>query len=256
MQEEMICTKPSGNVLKCGYNHVYGTDCMEILKKLPDESIDLIIADPPYYRMKGSFDFVFRSESEYLEWCLSWVSESCRVLKPTGAFYCWGSGLMIDKLSVLVLDQFDWIKRNLIIWNYKTGRPSKAAYRNETELLWFYSKALHRINIDEVRIAYSKGCERDKRKNPKGKTCGNVWEFSRIMPNYKEWTGHPTQKPEKLAERILLASSKPGNLVLIPFAGSGTEIEACIRTGRNWIATEKEEKYIQEYIIPRIRLIV
>ena len=83
-----------------------------------------------------------------------------------------------------------------------------------------------------------------------------MWEFSRIMPNYKEWTGHPTQKPEKLAERILLASSKPGDLVLIPFAGSGTEIEACIRTGRNWLAAEKEEKYIQEFILPRIQSVV
>ena len=147
---------------------------------------------------------------------------------------------MIDKLSVLVLDRFDWTKRNLIVWNYKTGRPAKTAYRNETELLWFYSK----------------GGEKDKRKNPKGKSCGNVWEFSRIMPNYKEWTGHPTQKPEKLAERILLASSRPGDLVLIPFAGSGTEIEACIRTGRNWLAAEKEKQYIQEFILPRIQTVV
>lgn len=254
--EEASSVIQSGQVWKRGGNHLYGMDCMDILPKLPGESIDLIIADPPYYRMKGSFDFVFRSEKEYLEWCSLWVAECCRVLKPTGAFYCWGSCLMIDKLSVLVLERFDWTKRNLIVWNYKTGRPAKTAYRNETELLWFYSKELHTLNLDEIRIAYSKGSEKDKRKNPKGKSCGNVWEFSRIMPNYKEWTGHPTQKPEKLAERILLASSKPGDLVLIPFAGSGTEIEACIRTGRNWLAAEKEEKYIQEFILPRIQSVV
>lgn len=251
--EEMFADMPCEKVLENGQNCVYGTDCMNLLAKLPCESIDLIIADPPYYRMKGSFDFTFHSVKEYLEWCSLWVAECCRVLKPTGAFYCWGSCLMIDKLSVLVLDRFDWIKRNLIVWNYKTGRPAKAAYRTETELLWFYSKAQHTLNLDDVRIAYSKGSEKDKRKNPKGKSCGNVWEFSRIMPNYKEWTGHPTQKPEKLAERILLASSKPGDMVLIPFAGSGTEIEACIRTGRNWLATEKEERYIQEFILPRIQ---
>lgn len=245
-----------GRVFADRLNYVYGTDCMNILAKLPCESVDLVIADPPYYRMKGGFDFVFHSEEEYLEWCSLWAAECCRVLKQTGAFYCWGSCLMIDKLSVLVLDRLDWVKRNLIVWNYKTGRPAKASYRNETELLWFYSKALHTLNIDEVRVAYSKGSEKDRRKNPKGKSCGNVWEFSRIMPNYKEWTGHPTQKPEKLAERILLASSKPGDLVLIPFAGSGTEIEACIRTGRNWLAAEKEEKYIQEFILPRIQSVV
>lgn len=245
-----------GKVLESELNHVYGTDCMNILTKLPNESIDLIIADPPYYRIRGDFDFVFKSEKEYLEWCRLWIAECWRVLKTTGAFYCWGSHLMIDKLSVLVIDQYDWIKRNLIVWNYKTGRPAVAAYRTETELMWFYSKTMHRINHDEVRIAYSEGGEKDKRKNPKGKSCGNVWEFPRIMPNYKEWTGHPTQKPEKLVERIIRASSNPGDIVMIPFAGSGTEIEACIRTGRRWIAAEKEKLYIKEFIIPRIQSVV
>ena len=103
--EEASSVIQSGQVWEKGGNHLYGTDCMDILPKLPGESIDLIIADPPYYRMKGSFDFVFRSEKEYLEWCSLWVAECCRVLKPTGAFYCWGSCLMIDKLSVLVLDR-------------------------------------------------------------------------------------------------------------------------------------------------------
>lgn len=142
--EKASCVQ-SGQAWEKGGNLLYGTDCMDILPQLPCESVDLIIADPPYYRMKGSFDFVFHSEKEYLEWCSLWVAECCRVLKPTGAFYCWGSCLMIDKLSVLVLDRFDWTKRNLIVWNYKTGRPAKTAYRNETELLWFYSKELHTL---------------------------------------------------------------------------------------------------------------
>jgi DNA modification methylase len=225
---------------------------MAILKNIPDKSIDLIIADPPYYRMKGKFDFVFSSITDYLDWCYLWVKECYRVLKPNGAFYCWGSSLMIDKLSVKVLDEFDWIKRNLIVWNFFTGRPAKATYRNETEFLWFYSNPLHEINHDAIRIPYHKGGENDKRKNPKGKTCGNVWAFPRIMPNYKEATEHPTQKPEKLAERILLASSKAGDLVLIPFAGSGSEIVACVRNQRNFIATECNERYVQDIIFPRL----
>lgn len=88
-------------------NRVYNEDCLSVLKHLPDESIDLIIADPPYYRMKGGFDFAFQTEQEYLDWCISWVRECHRVLKLSGAFYCWGSALMIDKLSVKVLDLFD-----------------------------------------------------------------------------------------------------------------------------------------------------
>ena len=143
-----------------------------MLRELPEKSVDLVIADPPYYRIKGDFDFVFQTVSEYLAWCAEWVRECYRILKPTGAFYCWGSSQMIDKLSVEVLDKFGWIKRNLIVWNYRTGRPAKAAYRNETEFLWFYSNPQHEINIDAIRISYDENGKKDKRRNPKGKSCG------------------------------------------------------------------------------------
>ena len=87
-------------------NQIIAADCVDILRCLPSESIDLVIADPPYYHMRGDFDFVFQSVPEYLGWCAVWVGECYRVLKPTGAFYCWGSSQMIDKLSVSVLDKF------------------------------------------------------------------------------------------------------------------------------------------------------
>lgn len=233
-------------------NKVYDVDCRELLKHIPDQSVDLIIADPPYYCMKGEFDFAFPSVQEYLDWCVSWVAECYRVLKPTGAFYCWCSGLMLDKIAVYVLDRYDWIRRNLIVWNYATGRPEKAAYRYETEFLWFYSNPQHLLNHDSIRIPYSSGAEKDKRKNPKGKTCGNVWEFPRIMPNYKEFAGHPTQKPEKLAERMILASSQLGDLVLVPFAGSGSEIVPCVQNGRDFLATEINSTYVQQMLLPRL----
>lgn len=103
-------------------NLIYQADCMEMFQNIPSASVDLVIADPPYYHIKGAFDFIFQSVSEYLEWCRGWVGECYRILKPTGAFYCWGSSQMIDRLSVEVLDQFGWLKRNLIVWNYKTGK--------------------------------------------------------------------------------------------------------------------------------------
>ncbi len=163
---------------------------------------------------------------------------------------------MIDRVSVEVLNRFGWIKRNLIVWNYKTGRPGKGAYRVETEFLWFYSNQYHEINQDAVRIPYLPGGEKDKRKNPKGKSCGNVWEFSRIMPNYKEATAHPTQKPEKLVERIVLASSNTGDMVVIPFAGSGSEIAVCIKNGRNFTASEINDTYVKDIILPRIKPLI
>lgn len=238
--------------MKIERNRVYETDCLEVLKSLPDASVDLIIADPPYFRMKGNFDFIFQSASEYLEWCLSWIAECYRVLKLTGAFYCWGSCQMIDKLSVHVLDKFGWIKQNLIVWNFSTGRPGKSSYRHESEFMWFYSNPQHEINHDSIRIPYHAGGEKDKRKNPKGKSCGDVWECPRVMPNYREATKHPTQKPEKLSERIIFASSSPGDLVLIPFAGSGTEIVSCVKNRRDFIAAENNPAYVREIILPRL----
>ena len=72
-------------------NRVYHADCMEVLRELPDRSVDLVIADPPYYRMKGEFDFVFQTVSEYLEWCRAWAGECYRILKPTGRFTVGGA---------------------------------------------------------------------------------------------------------------------------------------------------------------------
>ena len=226
-------------------NHIYNMDCMDFLKLLPDKSVDLVIADPPYFRMRGDFDFVFSSESAYLDWTLEWVREIHRVLKETGAFYCWGSSLMIDKTSAHVLDKFCWERRNLIVWNFRTGRPSQKSFRIETDFLWFYAKHDHSIHVDDVRIPYANGYshEKDKRKNPRGKSLGNVWEAPRIMPNYAEWVDHPTQKPLSICSNIIKASSSMGDLVYIPFAGSGSETLCCKLLGRNFIASEINTDY-------------
>lgn len=227
-------------------NKIYNKDCLgdNGICLIDNQSIDLIIADPPYYKTYGEFDFVFKDETEYLNWVRQWVKECYRVLKNTGGFYCWGTQKMIDKISCFVLSEYDWIKRDLIIWNFKTGRPEKQGYRKETEFMWFYSKKDHYLNIDDIRIPYtSGGVEKDKRKNPLGKTCGNVWEFPRIMKNYPEWVDHPTQKPLNICDRIVKASSRENDLILIPFVGSGSECVSAKRLNRQYIGFELDEKY-------------
>lgn len=234
--------KLQGNIL---LNHVYCMDCINLMRQMPDESVDLIIADPPYYRIHGDFDFQYPDEDSYVDWVMRWTKEAQRILKSTGAFYCWCSERMVDRLSLQVFDSFSWHRRNLIIWNYQTGRPSKRAYRIETELLWFYSKGEHLLNHDEIRIPYlSGGHESDKRKNPMGKSCGNVWINPRIMKNYPEWVDHPTQKPLALCDRIVKASSNKGDTVFIPFAGSGSEVVSAMRLQRNYIAAEINKDYV------------
>jgi len=243
----------SNGIYAAQADRAYCVDAIDFMRMLPDKSIDLIIADPPYYRINGFFDFQFDSEEDYLLWCMEWVEQCFRILKDSGAFYCWCSCLMLDKLSVHVLDQFKWDKRNLIVWNYKTGRAGKRAYRQESEFCWFYSKQNHLLNVDAIRIPYTSfGFEKDKRKNPAGKTCGNVWESPRIMPNFKEYAGHPTQKPLMLCERIVRASSQVGDMVMVPFAGSGSEVVACIRLGRLFFATENCETYYHDILSPRL----
>lgn len=233
-------------------NRAYLMDAIEFLKMLPDKSVDLVIADPPYYRTKGPFDFSFDTEEAYLSWCREWAGECCRILKDTGAFYCWSISSMLDRLSIQVFSDFSWIKRNLIVWNYHTGRPGKQIYRDETEFLWFYSKAGHLLNVEDIRIPYAVSHAQDKRKNPRGKSCGTVWECPRIMPNYAEHTGHPTQKPLTLCERMIKASSKPGDTVMIPFAGSGSEAVACLRLDRYFYATENHADYYRDILLPRL----
>lgn len=234
-------------------NKIYNEDCIHTMKDLPDKSVDLIIADPPYYKTYGDFDFVFKTEKEYMDWTNSWVEQAHRILKDSGGFYCWCTQKMLDKISYEVLSKYNWIKRDLIIWYFKTGRPEKQGYRKETEFLWFYSNENHFLNIDDIRIPYtSGGVEKDKRKNPLGKTLGNVWEAKRIMKNYPEWNSHPTQKPLDICDKIVKASSNKGDLVYIPFAGSGSEIISCIKNNREWIASEINKKYIDEIILKRI----
>ena len=225
---------------------------MDVLKRLHSESVDLIIADPPYYHMRGEFDFVFQSVQEYLDWCSVWAAECCRILKPTGAFYCWGSSQMIDKLSVSVLDKLEWIKRNLIVWNYGTGRPEKQYTGMKRTFYGITASPSMRSGMTKSVFHTMPEGRRTRGKIQKENPAGNVWEYPRVMPNYKESTGHPTQKPEKLAERIILASSMPDDLVFIPFAGSGSEIVQCMKHGRNFIATEINTSYVRDIILPRI----
>ena len=227
---------------------IYNCDVLDFLKQIPEKTIDLVIADPPYYKTYGDFDFIFKNEDEYIAWTCQWVTEAERILKDSGGIYIWGSDKMIDKLSVLVLDSFPTLfKRNLIIWNYLTGRPGKKTYRNETEFMWFYSKKDHLLNIDDIRIPYSNGIvhDKDKRKNPLGKSCGNVWVESRIKPNYPEWVDHPTQKPLAICDRIVKASSKENDLVCVPFVGSGSEIVSAEKLGRKWVGCEINRTYCE-----------
>lgn len=249
-------------------NVIYNDDCINFLKKLPESSIDLIIADPPYFNINGDFDFVWKNVDEYISWCKEWILECNRVLKCTGSFYLWGkigygNGFPLMKIA-------DWIESNNIftIINWITqkntrGRGTKKGFIEAREELLFMTKSNdYTWNTSYTSIPNNRkdlGYNNKPRKN-KFKRCTDVWiDISEASQSSKErfkdnsGNSFPTVKALKLCNRIIEASSNENDIVYIPFAGSGSEIISCINLNRNWIATEKNPIYFNDIILARIK---
>jgi len=248
-------------------NKIYNKDCLEFMKELQNESVDLIIADPPYFKICGEFDFIWKDVNQYIEWCKKWILECHRILKSTGSFYLWGAigynnGYPLFKLA-------DWMESedifrvvNWITQRNSRGRGSKKGYMSAREELIYSVKSNDYIwntaYTEEKSNRKDLGFDGKPRKN-EFKRCSDVWiDIAEASQSSKErfkiFNGEtfPTVKAQKLCDRILNASSEEGDLVYIPFAGSGSEIVACIRNNRNYLATEINNTYINEIIIPRI----
>lgn len=249
-------------------NKAYNEDCINFMHQIPDESIDLIIADPPYYKIYGEFDFGWNNLDEYIEWCKQWILECKRILKPTGSFYLWGAigvnrGFALSRIAI-------WIEENKIfhIVNWITQRNTKmrANYKGfpqsrEELLLCVKDKDLF---LWKPAYTEEKNLRKDLQSNGKPrknefKRCSDVWfdiadanQSSKERFKTKDGKPFPTVKPLKACHRIINASSNEGDLVYIPFGGSGSEIVSCIQNKRNWIATEKNKVYFEEIISPRI----
>lgn len=248
-------------------NKIIHEDCIAYMKTLPDKCIDLIIADPPYFQICGEFDYIWKNVDEYIAWCKIWIEEACRVLKDNGSFYLWGGigynkGYPLFKLT-------DWIEtvdifkvRNWITQRNTRGFGSAKGYMKAREELIFMTKSdeytWNSAYTEEKSNRKDLGANGKPRKN-EFKRCSDVWiDIAEASQSSKErfklnnGESFPTVKAQKLCDRIIRASSNEGDLVYIPFAGSGSEIISCIRNNRNWIATEINENYINEIIYPRI----
>lgn len=236
------------------YNRIIQLDCIEYMKNLPDECIDLIIADPPYFKIvKENWDNQWETEEEFYKWCGELINESKRILKNNGSLYIYGASPQIFNICTIAINlRLNF--RNSIVWYFGTGMGGTKKYRIEHENLLFFTKSnKYTFNADAVRIPYESQKPGGGRiHNPLGKTCGTVWRIPRVQRNAKDFTGHPTQKPLDICNRIVKASSNENDLVYIPFAGSGSEIVSCINNNRNWIATEINFSYINNMINKRI----
>lgn len=251
-------------------NKIYNEDCLETMKRLPDESVDLIIADPPYFKIiKDEWDNQWKSEEEYYEWTRNWIKESKRILKEKGSLYIWN---WFDKICTIghIAKEEGFIIRNLITWNRGAGRERYNWASAKEELLYLALTDKPTFNLDDVLIGLDDPSRKMKkssweraqyvRKNRKNfednkVNPSNVWFNSHVAHNSKEKVNHPTQKPLSVCDRIVKASSNEGDTVYIPFAGSGSEIVSCINNNRNYIASEINSAYIDEIIKPRIKVL-
>lgn len=245
-------------------NIIYNGDCIEILnKKIDENSIDLIFADPPYnlsgsgLKWKGSKtggDWYMVNEHwdkmtalEYLQFTRKWIRGCCKVLKEIGSIYIACSYHNIAEVMI-VLKQLDFKINNIITW-YKTNampNMTKRVFTHSTEfVVWAVKGSGWTFNYEKI-----KEINPEKQKNGEEKQMRDLWEMP-LVQGKERIRGkdgkalHPTQKPAEMLKRIILASSNEGDIVLDPFLGSGTTAVVAQRYGRNWIGIEKEIQYVK-----------
>ncbi|MGG0184723.1 adenine-specific DNA-methyltransferase [Bacillus rhizoplanae] len=225
-------------------------DSVDLLKKVNDKTIDLIFADPPYNIGKdfGNNKDEWDSTHEYINWCKQWIDECFRVLKDNGTFYFMTATQYMPYLDVYISENYNVLSR--IIWTYdSSGVQSKKMFGSLYEPILMVnkdSKAAYTFNAQDILVEAKTGAKRkliDYRKNPPQlysteKVPGNVWEFPRVRFKMEEYENHPTQKPEALLERIIKASSNPGDIVLDPFSGSFTTAAVAVKNGRKALGFE------------------
>jgi len=242
-------------------------DVIDVLNSLPEKSVDLIFADPPYNLSndgftchagkrvsvnKGKWDKSKGIEEDF-NFHYSWIETCKRVLKPNGTLWISGTYHSIYACGYALQKQ-GWHIINDICW-YKPNAAPNLSCRMFTAshetLLWVRKdkKAKHTFNYDEMRNGYFPD---DFIKKP-DKQMRSIWAIGTPKNGEKKYGKHPTQKPEALLERIILASSNEGDIVLDPFCGSATTGVAAIRYDRKFVGIDLEKEYLDKFAIPRIK---
>ncbi len=259
------------------YSHPHGEiwvgDARTWLRSLETESVDMIFADPPYNIKKAEWD-TFESQEEYLEWSLQWIREAARVLKPTGTLYICGFSEIIADLKLPASRYFKGCR--WLIWHYKNKANLGSDWgRSHESILHFRKSRLFTFNMDNVRIPYGnhtlkypehpqaessqygKGNGRSNtlwQPHPRGAKPRDVIEIPTTCNGMHEKTPHPTQKPEELLRKLILASSNVDDLIVDPFLGSGTTAVVAEQLHRRWKGCDISTEYCQ-WTVKRIELV-
>lgn len=225
-------------------NLIFG-DALEELKKIADKSVDLVVTDPPYNLNK---DYGLTKDKlefdEYLEFSRLWLKEIVRVLKDDGTIYVFMGMKYISYIYMILEKELNLHFNSWITWFYTQGIGKTRGFspRHDDILMFTKDKKNFKFNLDDIKVPqkYYRSVNNMRGANP-----GNVWEFSHIHYCNKNRKQHPTQKPEALYERMILASSNENDVVLDPFSGSGTLLRVCQQINRKAIGIEINPEYVE-----------
>jgi site-specific DNA-methyltransferase (adenine-specific) len=238
-------------------NMIENVDCLDYLKTLSDDSVDMVLTDPPYFigfdGGKG-WDAQWKTEDEYLSWCDLWTKECLRVLKPNRMLIVWGT-LKTEtfikyklRTSEYLKDVYGGVPQNEIIWSYNWGGRSKTNFARKHEYAWCWSKGQEFLfNADDILV------ERKVKKNlrtgkpyEKGTIPTSVWTKNNHTASKDHIGWHPTTKNIEILERMVLAYTNKNDVVLDVFMGSGSTAVAALRAGRNYLGCEKDVEYFDK----------
>jgi site-specific DNA-methyltransferase (adenine-specific) len=241
-------------------SELWHSDVLALLGRLADGSVDLVVTDPPYAIGKAAWD-EFASLEVYVDWCDSWLAEVARVLAPHGSAYVCGFSEILADIKARSAQRFDGCR--WLVWYYRNKANLGSDWGRSHESILHLRRKGARLDVDAVRIPYNghttkyparaqatssqydRGTKRDKwEPNPLGAKPRDVFEIPVICNGMAEKTPHATQKPEALIEKLILASSAPGALVVDPFVGSGTTAVVAARLGRRFLAGDADATYV------------
>lgn len=222
--------------LRCG-------NAVDLFKSLENDSVDLIVADPPYNLGKDyGNNHDLKGFDEYIDFTKRWLSEAKRVLKPNGTIYVFMGVRFISYLYDVMDRELQLFFNSWIVWHYTQGLGKTKGFSPRHDDILVFNKSKDFIfNLDDIRVPQKFYRERN---NMRGANPGDVWQFSHVHYSNPNRQNHPTQKPEGIIERIVLVSSNKGDIVLDPFSGSGTTLRVCQQLDRRAIGFELNPEYV------------
>lgn len=262
--ESLFTTSGSAPIVKSSFDvgntvTLYRGDCARLLESIPSETVDLIVTSPPYnigksYERRTNLSRYVAQQSRVIQECI-------RTLRPTGSL-CWQVGNYVDRGAIIPLDVLLYPAfsdaglrlRNRIVWHFEHGLHCARRFSGRYEvILWFTKSDGYIYNLDAVRVPqkypqkrHFKGPRAGELScNPLGKNPGDVWTIPNVKHNHVEKTQHPCQFPVELVERLVLALTNKGGLVVDPFLGVGSTAVAAVRHERRAAGAEIVAEYCE-----------